>query len=122
MSCLIPISLGELYDKYSILLIKFDKIENNEKRNEVKKEIDFLTPFIEKFDLDSEIRLRLREVNEKLWEIEDAIREKEKKCEFDEVFIELARLVYKTNDKRAIIKTEINKQLNSEIVEIKSYI
>lgn len=120
--CHIPISLGELYDKYSILLIKSKKITNEQKLIGINKEISFLKPFIDKFILNDELYEKIKLVNEKLWVIEDEIREKENKNEFDNDFIQLARLVYKTNDLRAKIKEEINKFLNSEINEIKSYV
>jgi len=119
--CNVPISIGELYDKYSILLIKKEKINENDKLYFINKEIEYLQPFINKFNLPLEIVERMREVNEKLWNIEDDIRIKEDKQEFDEKFITLARMVYKTNDDRHKIKCEINTIINSEIREIKSY-
>ena len=70
----IPISVGELYDKYSILLIKKDRIEEPDKLIFINKEIECLSPFIEKFKLDTEILKELKSVNEKLWTIEDDIR------------------------------------------------
>jgi hypothetical protein len=120
--CYIPISLGELYDKYSILIIKSNKISDKKKLIEIHKEITFLKPFIDKFNLNCQIQEKLKTINETLWNIENDIREKENKKEFDNDFIELARLVYKTNDLRGKIKGEINKYLNSEINEIKSYL
>ena len=120
--CLIPISLGELYDKFSILLIKSENILEQEKLLEVNKEISFLEPFVNKFNLNQEMCEKIKKVNEKLWTIEDSIRLKESNQEFDEEFIALARSVYTTNDERAKIKNEINKILNSEINEIKSYV
>ena len=120
-NCLIPVSLGELYDKFSILLIKSEKISDKTKLLEVKREISLLEPYINKFNLNNEMRENIKLVNEKLWNIEDSIRLKEYKNEFDEEFIMLARSVYITNDERAKIKNEINKILNSEINEIKSY-
>jgi hypothetical protein len=119
--CNVPISIGELYDKYSILLIKKEKINENDKLYFINKEIEYLQPFINKFNLPLEIVERMRSVNEKLWNIEDDIRIKEDKQEFDEKFITLARMVYKTNDDRHKIKCEINTIINSEIREIKSY-
>jgi hypothetical protein len=119
--CNVPISIGELYDKYSILLIKKEKINENDKLYFINKEIEYLQPFINKFNLPLEIVERMRAVNEKLWNIEDDIRIKEDKQEFDEKFITLARMVYKTNDDRHKIKCEINTIINSEIREIKSY-
>jgi hypothetical protein len=131
-TCHIPISLGELYDKYSILLIKSEKIKDCNKLIEINKELTLLKSYIDKIELNLEFGLELnfinklqqkiKRVNEKLWDIEDAIRKKEVKNEFDDVFIQLARLVYITNDERYRIKNEINKYLNSEINEIKSYI
>jgi hypothetical protein len=120
--CHIPVSLGELYDKYCILLIKSEKIINETKQIEINKELSFLKPFIDNYNLNNELQQKLKIVNEKLWSIEDDIREKENKNEFDDEFIQLARLVYKTNDERAKIKFDINKCLNSEINEIKSYV
>ena len=119
--CNVPISIGELYDKYSILLIKKEKINENDKLYFINKEIEYLQPFINKFELPLEIIERMRAVNEKLWNIEDDIRIKEDKQEFDEEFITLARMVYKTNDERHKIKCEINTIINSEIREMKSY-
>jgi hypothetical protein len=120
-ACNVPISIGELYDKYSILLIKKEKINENDKLYFINKEIEYLQPFINKFNLPLEIIERIRLVNEKLWNIEDEIRIKENKQEFDEIFITLARMVYKTNDERHKIKCEINTIINSEIREMKSY-
>jgi hypothetical protein len=119
--CNVPISIGELYDKYSILLIKKEKINDNDKLYFINKEIEYLQVFINKFNLPLEIVERMRSVNEKLWDIEDDIRIKEHRQEFDENFITLARMVYKTNDERYKIKCEINTIINSEIREIKSY-
>lgn len=119
--CNVPISIGELYDKYSILLIKKEKIHENDKLYFINNEIEYLQPFINKFNLPLGIIERIRAVNEKLWNIEDDIRIKEHNQEFDEHFIALARMVYKTNDERHKIKCEINTIINSEIREIKSY-
>ena len=119
--CNVPISIGELYDKYSILLIKKEKINENDKLYFINKEIEYLQPFINKFNLPLGIIERMTSVNEKLWNIEDDIRIKEDKQEFDEEFITLARMVYKTNDERHKIKCEINTIINSEIREMKSY-
>jgi hypothetical protein len=127
--CYIPVSIGELYDKYTILQIKNEKIRDTIKLAIIKKELAYLTPFINKTDLDNDnsndnsnaIINELKTINEKLWEIEDKIREKEFKKEFDKEFIELARAVYKTNDERNRVKVKIDKILNSEISDIKSY-
>lgn len=119
--CNIPISIGELYDKYSILLIKKNKIIDAEKLFYIIKEIDYLQPYIDKFSIPIELTNRISLINEKLWNIEDDIRIKEYKQEFDDEFIMLARMVYKTNDERHKIKCEINTYINSDIREMKSY-
>lgn len=119
--CNIPVSLGELYDKYSILEIKSEKIDDMTKVAHVKNEMAYLKEFVDKYDLPNEYREKIKNVNNILWDIEDKIREKEKRQEFDDEFIQLARLVYKTNDQRSLIKNEINKLLNSSIMDIKSY-
>ena len=120
----VEISNGELIDKYTILLIKKDKIKDNYKLNKVNQEINILTNYIIKlninFDLTDLIN-KLKEINSKLWNIEDNIRIKEKNKEFDDEFINLARSVYFTNDDRAKIKLEINNITKSEIIEVKSY-
>ena len=119
--CNIPISIGELFDKYSILLIKLEKITNTEKLIYINKELDYLKPFINKYNIDNNLFTNLFTVNKKLWEIEDRIRQKEHNKKFDDEFIELARSVYITNDIRADIKKQINILLNSDIMEIKNY-
>jgi hypothetical protein len=118
-----PISIGEYIDKLSILLIKKEKINNNDKLENIKKEIDFLLSKSDKFK-SSELNFwidKIKTINLILWEVEDNIRLKEKNKEFDEEFIDLARKVYFTNDKRFEIKNEINKFFESEIFEQKSY-
>jgi len=121
-SCLVPVSLGELFDKHSILLIKKERINNIEKHVCINKEIEFLEPYINKFNLDVSLKEEIKQINEKLWVIEDNIRIKETKNEFDDEFILLARSVYKFNDQRHIIKNKINIFFNSEIKDIKSYV
>ncbi len=119
-----PVSNGELLDKYSILLIKKENIKKQEKIEKVNNEIKCLISYVNKlkdeFDIDNLFDALLN-VNKKLWNIEDNIRIKEKKQEFDEEFIQLARSVYFTNDERARIKNEINNNTNSNIFEVKSY-
>ena len=119
--CNIPISIGELYDKLSILQIKKEKIKDIDKLSFINKEIEYLQPYIDKFSLELTIQKQMKNINEKLWDIEDKIRIKETKQEFDAEFILLARMVYKTNDERHKIKNLINSIFNSEIKEIKSY-
>ena len=118
----IPVSFGELFDKFTILHIKNDKIKDENKLNIIKREINYLEPFINKFNIDLNIINELKTINEILWNVEDKIREKENKREFDDEFIELARMVYKTNDNRNVVKIKIDKILNSDISDIKSYV
>lgn len=120
--CCVPISFGELYDKYSILQIKKEKIKDHTKLIYINKEIEYLQPFIDKYIVPEELKNDIVYINKELWEIEDNIREKENLKEFDNEFITLARAVYITNDKRSIIKNNINIFLNSDIKEIKSYV
>ena len=122
---IIPVSPAELIDKITILEIKRQFIKNSTKLKNVNLEYKLLLDVLinnvsgsEELDL---LRSQLKEVNMKLWDIEDKIRDLEKNKVFDKKFIELARLVYFTNDKRSEIKKDINKLLNSEIVEEKSY-
>ena len=117
------VSIGELWDKFTILLIKKEKIKDINKLIYVNSEIIFLTNNMEKYKyIEDKLFLDLKNVNEKLWDIEDKIRKKEYEKVFDNEFIELARLVYYTNDERSEIKKEINKQFNSIIYEVKEYI
>jgi uncharacterized protein (DUF488 family) len=114
----VPISIGELIDKITILEIKSMFTDNNYVHNELK-ELNMIKNTLKQYTLEYEIKLK--KVNEKLWKIEDRIREKEKLKEFDQEFIELARNVYITNDERAKIKKEINEITNSDIFEVKTY-
>jgi len=118
MKITIPISVGELFDKISILEIK-SMFTNNEYVLKELEDLNQIKNTITQFTL--EHMNELREVNQKLWKIEDKIREKEKLQEFDNEFIELARSVYMINDKRAKIKKQINELYNSEYKEIKVY-
>ena len=119
-----PISLGELVDKISILMIKKKNISDSLKLQHVNKELEFLQKTLKKYISEDEINdflLRLVNINSKLWDIEDDIRECERKKLFDQTFIDLARSVYFTNDERAKVKNDINKTFGSELVEVKSY-
>tara|TARA_Y100000741_G_C18113495_1_gene501952 strand:+ start:165 stop:560 length:396 start_codon:yes stop_codon:yes gene_type:complete len=122
---LAEISAGELIDKITILEIKKEKIKNKEKLSEIEKELLSLNQstnkFIPNISAISNSKNRLKEINLKLWDIEDGKREAEKNSNFGEKFIELARNVYKFNDERAKIKLEINNKLGSNIKEVKSY-
>ena len=125
MKILTEISAGEHFDKLSILEIKLDKINDNNKKKEIKKEFDILkkiqTSTIKSDDELENLFNSLKKINNNLWEIEDKIRICEKNNDFGEVFIKLARDVYFNNDKRAKIKFQINKKLKSNITEIKQY-
>jgi Family of unknown function (DUF6165) len=122
---LVPISAGELLDKITILRIKAARIQDGVKLANVRLELSLL----EKTWADAGYAAQalaaderaLQEVNERLWDIEDLIRDKEAKQTFDRDFIELARAVYIANDERAAIKKRINVQLGSRLVEEKSY-
>ena len=119
-----PVSLGELVDKISILHIKNLNIKDSEKIKLVKEELSLLNK-----TLDDHINMNdiqpyldsLIDINTKLWVIEDDIRDCERNKIFDQKFIELARSVYFTNDKRSAVKLEINKKFGSKIIEVKSY-
>ena len=122
---LAEISAGELFDKITILEIKKEKISNNEKLVDVEKELSSLKHTVEKFipnqsNISKHVN-DLKEINLKLWDIEDGKRAAEKEKKFDNKFIELARNVYKLNDERAKIKLAINMALGSNIKEVKSY-
>ena len=119
-----PISLGELIDKISILVIKEKKIKDEKKNNLIREELTLLKEILNEVFKNNAINNYLNQlidVNSTLWEIEDEIRDCEKNKKFDQKFIELARSVYITNDKRAEIKLEINNKFGSKIVEVKSY-
>jgi len=116
----VPVSVGEVLDKITILQIKSERITDASKLANVRKELQQLTLATRGYrhpDLEAD----LRAVNERLWSVEDRLREKEKRKEFDAEFIELARAVYITNDRRAEIKRRINEITGSALVEEKSY-
>ena len=119
---LVPISIGELIDKISILKIKLNKMKGKQLSN-VKNELKALEAIVKAKNLliDSSISKNLNEVNLLLWEIEDKIRLKEMNNMFDNEFIQLARSVYQQNDKRASLKRKINCMYNSQFVEEKLY-
>jgi hypothetical protein len=121
----VKISPGEFLDKVSILEIKAERIQEPSKRAKVLYELeslraDWAAGPAPTADVPA-LRRELREVNEKLWEIEDRIRVKESEGRFDDEFIRLARSVYQTNDRRSAIKRELNEAFGSDLHEVKSY-
>ena len=124
---LAEISVGELFDKITILQIKKSKIKDKNKLSNVEKELNSLNETLDKNGLkNTDEKLKnlvkdLAEINEDLWNIEEGKRLSEKNNDFGEKFVELARKVYKFNDERAKIKLAINNSLGSNIKEVKSY-
>ena len=116
----VPVSVGELIDKITILQIKAERIDDPSKLKNVNRELGLLTQIGSDIEMDKYTK-DLREVNEKLWEIEDRIRGKERLGQFDDEFVQLARSVYITNDRRSEIKRQINTELGSDIIEEKHY-
>jgi hypothetical protein len=119
---LAPISLGELMDKITILEIKCKHLQGRALHH-VRTELQALEKVSATLDLeiDPELIEDLRQVNQSLWRIEDAIREQESRKTFGDEFIQLARLVYRENDQRAAIKKAINARYGSSLIEEKSY-
>lgn len=121
----IPISLGELIDKITILKIKSNKINSNEAQKNIRLELEKLEYILNtKISININLKnfeIKLSKINQTLWDIEDQLREKEREKKFDKKFISLARMVYYKNDERAKIKRMINKSFGSELIEEKSY-
>jgi hypothetical protein len=122
----IEVSNGEILDKITILVIKSKMIADPIKLKNINNELDELKPFLDVVGYESNVTVNslvkeLQAINEKLWVIEDKLRDKEKSKEFDDEFIQLARGVYFTNDERARIKKNLNEVTNSKFVEEKSY-
>jgi hypothetical protein len=122
---LIPISWGELIDKITILEIKQTNIKSPTALTNINKELGYLNDILQNntgvAELIKVLNRQLLDVNKRLWQVEDDIRDKELRQEFDSGFIELARRVYELNDERARLKKLINHALDSELVEEKSY-
>lgn len=120
----IEVSVGELLDKISILEIKSLRIKEEEKLRNIKRELQILTVVrdaqIRREDIE-DLYGQLKTINESLWRIEDSIRLCEKRKNFGQEFIQLARMVYQENDQRSRIKSEINNKLGSVLREEKSY-
>ena len=125
MQLQVPVSVGEVLDKITILQIKLVHISDAAKRANIQNELDALLPLVagDAFTTDQmqALMAELKSVNGALWDIEDDIREKEAAKSFDAEFIRLARAVYTTNDRRAEIKKQINLATGSTLVEEKSY-
>jgi hypothetical protein len=123
MEVRIPVSVGELLDKVTILRIKERRISDAAKLANIKAELGALLGSCREAGIDasSDLVARLEAVNEELWEIEDKIRDKEREKRFDAAFIELARAVYITNDRRFELKSQINQAAGSAYREEKSY-
>ena len=125
MNVTVEISIGEFFDKLTILEIKRERIQQPEKLANIKTELDALNALLDELpfsrdDVADDVS-ELKAINEKLWVIEDDIRDEERQKRFGERFIELARSVYVTNDRRAEAKKKLNLHLGSAIVEEKSY-
>ena len=121
----VPISLGELIDKITILRIKSNKINSNEAQKNIRSELEKLEHILNtKISINNNLKnfeIKLSKINQTLWDIEDQLRGKEREKKFDKNFISLARMVYYKNDERAKIKRMINKSFGSELIEEKSY-
>ena len=123
-AALAPIGFGELIDKISILEIKRDRIADPQKNANVRLELEVLTGVLASFALPdgfSGLKSELRRINETLWDLEDRVRKCEREQSFGPVFIEAARGIYKTNDRRAAVKRRLNEIVGSSILEEKSY-
>jgi len=116
----VPVSVGEVLDKISILEIKSERIADADKLANVRRELDCLLQVAADHRV-PDLEPSLKEVNEQLWDVEDALRVLESKQDFGDDFIELARSVYVLNDQRAAIKKQINVAVGSALVEEKSY-
>ena len=120
--CLIPVSIGELFDKYTILEIKQHNITDNVKLEFIERELALLDDLIVKYPVNYAIVRSLKKINTKLWGIEDKLRVKEKNKTFDHEFIQLSRSVYMTNDERCKIKNQISALFDGDIIDVKSYV
>ena len=121
----VPASVGELFDKITILEIKKKKIKDKEKLKYVNVELGLLNNVVRKKKINKrkifKLINRLKSTNLKLWNVEDKLRKLEKQKSFKSLFIQKARSVYKLNDKRSVIKNSINIESNSDVNEVKSY-
>ncbi|KRG75645.1 hypothetical protein ABB28_04675 [Stenotrophomonas chelatiphaga] len=122
---LTPVSIGELIDKITILEIKAERIDDADKLANVRTELDGLLPLFEaqrgnQPALDA-LKQQLKAINERMWDIQDQLRDKEAAQVFDDAFVQLARGVYGTNGERVQVKNEINRVAGSALVEEKQY-
>jgi hypothetical protein len=125
MPLLVPLSVGELFDKISILEIKATELADPAKRANVLRELDALDAVraqVEPVAALEALTAELEAVNRRLWAIEDDLRRHERDGQFDDRFIELARSVYRNNDRRAALKRQINELTSSDLIEEKSYL
>ena len=121
----IPVSPGELIDKVTILEIKLARIDDSSKRANVALELELLRAIETDANFGGEVaelRTELKQVNEALWDAEDEIRDCETRGEFGEAFVDIARAIYKQNDRRSALKARINRLLGSTLLEEKSYV
>ena len=116
----VPVSVGEVLDKISILEIKSERITDTDKLTNVRRELDCLLQVAADHQVPN-LKSELKSVNERLWDVEDALRVMESKQDFGDEFVRLARSVYVLNDQRAAIKKQINVAVGSALVEEKSY-
>ena len=119
--CLIPVSIGEVWDKYTVLLVKKEKINDVSKLHIVNKEIEILQPHLKKSPISKKLLDSLKECNLALWEVLDKQRKMEFRSVFNDEFIRLSREVYMLNDKRFSIKNQINLNAGSAKTEVKDY-
>ena len=121
----VPVSIGELYDKISILKIKSERIHDKNKLENIELELGLLTDVVKALpgsdDIIYQLNDQLKEVNQTLWDCEEAIRDCERKGAYGEEFVATARAIHRNNDRRAEIKRQINLRSGSSLVEEKSY-
>ena len=115
----IEVSNGEIVDKLTILELKRQNAQTYEQARHIGEELNYLKPIVEGMDIPEDLLTQLREVNKKLWEVEDMLREYERTSNFDKQFITFARAVYQTNNARFKLKSRINEITNSRLVEDK---
>ena len=125
MNVRVEISIGEFFDRLTILEIKRSRIKDAAKLENIDRELNGLNCLLEELpfsreDVTDEVD-ELKAINEKLWVIEDELRDKESRKDFDDAFIQLARAVYQNNDRRFEVKKAINQKLGSDFIEEKSY-